>query len=162
MKKLILIRHAKSTWAESGISDFDRPLNQRGENDAPIMAGRISSSNFIIDQVVSSPALRAITTAQEFSKVLKIPFESILQNKAIYEASPDVLMGLISQFDSSWKTVILFGHNPGLSYLTGLLTGELYDKVTCSISEIDLHIDDWSHCNAGLGTLISYDFPKNL
>lgn len=143
------------------MSDFDRPLNQRGINDAPKMAGRIRSSKLTIDQIVSSPALRAITTAEMFSEVFDIPFENILQNKAVYEADPETLMRIVSKFESSWNTVIMFGHNPGLSYLVGLLTGELYDKVTCSISEIDIHIDDWSHCTAGIGSLISYDFPKN-
>ncbi len=161
MKKLILIRHAKSSWSQAGMSDFDRPLNQRGINDAPKMAGRIRSSKLTIDQIVSSPALRAITTAEMFSEVFDIPFENILQNKAVYEADPETLMRIVSKFESSWNTVIMFGHNPGLSYLVGLLTGELYDKVTCSISEIDIHIDDWSHCTAGIGSLISYDFPKN-
>ena len=161
MKKLILIRHAKSSWSQAGMSDFDRPLNQRGTNDAPQMAGRILSSKLSIDQIVSSPALRAITTAETFSEVLDIPFDSILQNQSIYEAIPETLMHIVSNFESSWNTVILFGHNPGLSYLVGLLTGELYDKVTCSISEIDIHIDDWAHCTAGIGSLISYDFPKN-
>ncbi len=161
MKKLILIRHAKSSWSQAGMSDFDRPLNQRGINDAPKMAGRIRSSKLTIDQIVSSPALRAITTAEMFSEVFDIPFENILQNKAVYEADTETLMRIVSKFESSWNTVIMFGHNPGLSYLVGLLTGELYDKVTCSISEIDIHIDDWSHCTAGIGSLISYDFPKN-
>jgi len=161
LKKLILIRHAKSSWSQAGMSDFDRPLNQRGINDAPKMAGRIRSSKLTIDQIVSSPALRAITTAEMFSEVFDIPFENILQNKAVYEADPETLMRIVSKFESSWNTVIMFGHNPGLSYLVGLLTGELYDKVTCSISEIDIHIDDWSHCTAGTGSLISYDFPKN-
>jgi len=161
LKKLILIRHAKSSWTQAGMSDFNRPLNQRGINDAPQMAGRIRSSKLTIDQIVSSPALRAITTAETFSEVLDIPFENILQNKAIYEADPETLMRIVSKFESSWNTVIMFGHNPGLSYLVGLLTGELYDKVTCSISEIDLHIEDWAHCTAGIGSLTSYDFPKN-
>lgn len=161
MKKLILIRHAKSSWTQAGMSDFNRALNQRGINDAPKMAERIRSSKLTIDQIVSSPALRAITTAETFSVVLDIPFENILQNKDIYEADPETLMRIVSKFEPSWNTVIMFGHNPGLSYLVGLLTGELYDKVTCSISEIDIHIDDWAHCTAGIGSLISYDFPKN-
>lgn len=143
------------------MSDFNRALNQRGINDAPKMAERIRSSKLTIDQIVSSPALRAITTAETFSVVLDIPFENILQNKDIYEADPETLMRIVSKFEPSWNTVIMFGHNPGLSYLVGLLTGELYDKVTCSISEIDIHIDDWAHCTAGIGSLISYDFPKN-
>ena len=80
------------------MSDFDRPLNQRGTNDAPQMAGRILSSKLSIDQIVSSPALRAITTAETFSKVLDIPFDSILQNQSIYEAIPETLMHIVSNF----------------------------------------------------------------
>lgn len=143
------------------MSDFDRPLKQRGKNDASQMAERILFSKLTIDQIVSSPALRAISTAEIFFKVLDIPFENISQNKDVYEADPEKLMRIISEFESSWNNVIIFGHNPGLSYFVGLLTGELFDKDTCSISEIAIHSDDWAHCTAGIGSLISCDFPMN-
>ncbi len=115
-----------------------------------------------VDGIISSPALRAITTAKCFATQLEIPINSIKEERKIYEASPDTLMELLQELDNTLEKVILFGHNPGLSYLTGLLTGELYDKVTCSISEIELHIEEWSSCSVGIGSLISYDYPKNL
>jgi phosphohistidine phosphatase len=161
LKKLILIRHANSSFTQAGMSDFDRPLNQRGKNDVSQMAERILFSKLTIDQIVSSPALRAISKAETFSEVLDIPFENILQNKDIYEADSGMLMRIISEFESSWNNVIMFGHNLGLSYFVGLLTGELYNKGTCSISEIGIHSNDWAHCTAGIGFLISYDFPMN-
>ncbi len=161
MKKLTAIRHAKSSWSNSSITDFNRPLNDRGLRDAPLMANYYRNHAKTIDQIVSSSALRAKTTAVIFAKAFEIPEDVILMEERIYEASAEELFNIISGFKEEWNHVIMVGHNPGFSYLVGLLTSELSDKPTCCISEIELNVSDWRHVSSGVGQLVHYDFPKN-
>lgn len=86
-KQLLLIRHAKSDWGNAGLRDFDRPLNGRGKSSAPEMAERLVKQQIVPELIVSSPALRAITTAQYFATAWHIPLENIELEPAIYEAS---------------------------------------------------------------------------
>ena len=159
-KYLTLIRHAKSSWTDSGLSDFERPLNKRGFRDAPVMADYFSKRCNVVSKIVSSPAMRAKTTAEIFAKCFQISENQIQFEKGIYEASADKLIRIISEFNPEWEQVVMFGHNPGFSYLASLLTSELYSKPTCSISEIELHIENWNEIMEGMGTLKNYDFPK--
>ncbi len=160
MKKLFLVRHAKSSWSDGQLKDFDRPLNKRGFKDAPNMAQRLVNANVSVDKIVSSPALRAKTTAGFFADVFNINSSEIHFEPHIYEAHPDPLMRIISGFSDEWNTVLMFGHNPGFSYVLGLLTGEMIHKVTCSISEVELHIESWTETAEMVGSLISHDYPK--
>lgn len=129
--------------------------------EAPKMAAHYRNHCSRIDQIVSSPANRAKATALQFSKEFGLQDEQFILNRDIYEAHPDTLMKIISNFESHWNHVILFGHNPGISYLISLLTSELINVPTCSIAEISLHIEDWTHVTEGIGNLDHYDFPKN-
>ena len=99
-KKLILIRHAKSDWENPNIRDFDRPLNGRGNVNAPEMAQRMISQKIYPELIVSSPALRALTTAKYFAKEWKIDFELIQTDKNIYEADLKTLLNVVNHFDN--------------------------------------------------------------
>ncbi|TAF74458.1 MAG: histidine phosphatase family protein [Bacteroidetes bacterium] len=160
-KQLVLVRHAKSDRSIAGQKDFDRSLSAKGHLDAPRMGNLLAEKNITFDAIVSSPAERAKLTAQYFCEQLKVDFDKIIYNENIYEASTRVLMNEICAFDDKFNNIIVFGHNPGMSYLAEYLTKELIGDIpTCAILTIDLQVETWAETSQGLGKLVSFDFPK--
>lgn len=161
MKTLFINRHAKSSWKHDGLRDFDRPLNKRGHRDAPFMAQIFSEREKSVDAIVSSPANRAITTARQFAAAIGWLESRIQQHEAIYGASTTSLMDVISGFDNDWNRVIIFGHNPGFSYLVQELSGEYFEMPTCGIAKITFDVDSWVEVVGSVGNLEYTDVPKN-
>lgn len=160
MKKLFLIRHAKSDWADPGIKDFDRPLNHRGLRDAPVMARRLKDILKHVDILISSPALRAKTTAAFFSELYSTSKNNVLHDPRIYDAGFSQLLQVVNELDNKYHVVLLFGHNPGFSDLTTYLGGMHIDMPTCSIAELEFEVESWSMVSANSGKLASFDYPK--
>ncbi|MBS1581068.1 MAG: histidine phosphatase family protein [Bacteroidetes bacterium] len=159
MKTLYLVRHAKSSWADPGMEDFDRPLNDRGLRDAPAMAERFKARHEPVDLLVSSPAARALATARCYAQALDLP---VTEDKRIYEAHHRALQGVVESLPDTAQRVMLFGHNPGFSLLTEhLCEAGLGDLPTCAIVRIDLTVASWEEVAGGLGTLVWWDFPKS-
>lgn len=162
-KKLLIVRHAKSDWGSITLKDFDRPLNQRGENNAPEMGKRLLEKNIIPDEIISSPALRALTTCKLITRALKLNEEAIKTNDKIYEATYQTLLSIINQFDNDKNLVALFGHNNGITDLTVYLTGaDIFNIPTCGMVLIEFPFDNWNLVNKTTGTVLFFDFPKNL
>lgn len=161
MKTLYLIRHAKSSWDDTNQSDFERPLNKRGEHDAPIMAKILNGNNYKPGLLLSSPANRAYTTAQIFAEELKYPLDSIITDARIYEAGIRELLTVIREIDDRIQTAFLFGHNPGLTSLTNLL-GDKYipEMPTCAIAGLTFDINSWVKVERDSGKLFLFDYPK--
>ncbi len=159
MKKLYIIRHAKSNWNDSGLSDFERPLNKRGEKDAPFMAKKLKEKGVSADIIISSPAIRAKTTAVIIAKELLLS-KKIVYDENIYEASSDILFEIIKNIDNTHNSAILFGHNPGLNMLMDSLVN-VYDNIpTCGVVEIEFKCEKWSEISALNSKLISFNYPK--
>ena len=161
MKTLYINRHAKSSWNESGVSDYDRPLNTRGLLDAPFMAKQFSEKSGGVDLILSSPANRALTTATFFAKEMGFATSKLKTEAGIYLASTQDLLKIVSQLDDAYQKVILFGHNPGFTYLVQYLTGEYVNMPTCAIVRVDFEVDSWRSIGADSGSLIALDYPKN-
>lgn len=160
-KQLLIVRHGKSDWNNLNLSDFDRPINQRGKKNAPEMAKRLVKKNIIPQQLVSSPALRAITTANYFAEELGMNKPSIIREPTIYEASSQTLLGIINKLDNKSDLTALFGHNPGLTDLIpDLCDTGLFNIPTCGMVLIKFPIDDWSMVSNGTGDLVFFDYPK--
>ncbi len=160
-KRLILIRHAKSDWGNSDLRDFDRPLNKRGKTNAPEMAERLVNQQIIPDQIVSSPALRAITTAKVFASAWQISTEQIKLEPNIYEANVRTLLSIVNNFDHKHNQIALFGHNPGLTDLVNYLAAHLDNIPTCGIVMLEFPFDDWQMISADTGKVLIFDYPKN-
>lgn len=159
MKTLYLVRHAKSSWADPGMEDFDRPLNDRGLRDAPAMAERFKERHEPVDLLVSSPAARALATARCYAQALGLP---VTEDQRIYEAHHRALQGVVESLPDEAQRAMLFGHNPGFSLLTEhLCAAGLGDLPTCAIVRIDLTVASWKEVAGGLGTLVWWDSPKN-
>lgn len=161
MRRLILVRHAKSSWDYAELSDFERPLNTRGRRDAPAMAKRLAAALQPPVKLVSSPALRAITTAHIFAEAYGIPHLAIRVEPGIYEASHGTLLGLVQQLDDADQQVLLFGHNPGLSELALMLARCTFaDLPTCAVATLRFDAASWREVRRGGGVLERYDYPK--
>lgn len=158
MKKLVIIRHAKATH-ETGYIDFERPLTPNGTRDAAIMAGRLKENGQVPQMLVSSPALRTISTANIFSQHLNLPAAEEI--KGIYEADRDDLAEIVSEFPDNIDSIGLVGHNPGLGQLLYYFSGEAPDVPTCAVAVIEFDTTVWASVTSNGGKLIYYDFPKN-
>lgn len=162
MRLLTLVRHAKSSWDYEELSDFERPLNERGRRDAPLMAQRAHKLLGRPDRLVSSPALRAITTAHVFAETMDLSLEEIELQPRIYEATPQTLVQILRLLDDADPHVMLFGHNPGFSQLANLLAPCPFDEMpTCAVVQIALDTEHWRDTAPGQGKLRHYLFPKD-
>ncbi|MBS1573825.1 MAG: histidine phosphatase family protein, partial [Bacteroidetes bacterium] len=133
MKTLLLIRHAKSSWDDLAMSDFERPLNDRGKRDAPMMARRLTDKKIAIDFFVSSPAKRAKKTAIFFAKEYGVEENDIVFKTELYAAPKDVFYEVIEKLDNSSSHVALFSHNPGITDFANSLTNVRADDMpTCA------------------------------
>ena len=141
-------------------TDFDRPLNKRGQRDAPFMAKRLSGHSHKPDFIVSSPAVRAITTAKIFAAELGIQGDRFTLDKQIYEASLGDLLDVVRNIPDTTNSAAIFGHNPGLSHLAAHLSGEYFDMATCSIVYLTIVQESWTLIGQNTAILRDYDYPK--
>ena len=162
MKRLILLRHAKSDWGTPGLKDFERPLNKRGEKNAPEMGKRLRKRGFKPERIISSPARRARDTARLLARQLTILESGVVFKDAIYEADTDALLETIQCIPQDLGCVMLVGHNPGMTELANLL-GKfgIANLPTCAVVGLELEIKNWKKITPGCGRLWFYDYPKN-
>ncbi|MFD2288305.1 histidine phosphatase family protein [Pedobacter petrophilus] len=159
-KQLLLVRHGKSDWGNLDLKDFDRPLNKRGKENAPEMAERLINKGFKFDLIVSSPAKRAKSTAKFFAEAYNV--DHIQFEESIYEASADTLLKVINGFNDDANTVVMFGHNPGFTYLANELSdADLYNIPTAGMVLISFPFDSWEMVSKGTGEMVFFDYPKN-
>ena len=162
MKRLLIIRHAKSSWDFPHLSDFERPLNNRGKRDLPDMANRLAEKDIQINAFISSPAIRAITTAVGHAKALSYKEEQVIQKHELYHASASTIRKVIASANDSDHTIAIFGHNPGLTDAINELSNFYLDNLpTCAVCGIEFEIDSWKQVLNTVGKKFYYDFPKS-
>jgi phosphohistidine phosphatase len=145
MKTILLVRHAKSSHSLGFASDFDRPLNDRGFQDAKEMGKNLFNKNTIIDQFVSSPALRAKTTAELFAAEYERKMKDILFVPALYHANSEVFAEVIGGLNNKFQHIALFSHNPGITDFAGsLCTTEIAHMPTSSVFAVEAAVDNWN------------------
>jgi phosphohistidine phosphatase len=159
MKTLYVLRHAKSSWDDAELADFDRPLNERGELTAPFMGEFMAANGFEPQAIVSSPAMRARETARLAQSAGHFTAD-IIHDERIYEASPRTLQTVASSIDDQFESAMLVGHNPGMEGFVRLLTGRSEEMPTAALAVIDLDIERWSDIDSGLGSLRRVVRPK--
>ncbi|MDZ4752698.1 MAG: histidine phosphatase family protein [Flavobacteriales bacterium] len=160
MRRLFVVRHAKSSWKDQGQDDFDRPLNDRGIRDAPVMAQRLHEKVSGFDVVLCSPARRTSFTLDFFKHEFALRNDAIEMKRSIYDASFGELVSIISSLPDSYRNVMLIGHNPGLSMLVHYFTGQNVNMPTCAIAEIGFGSFTWMEASENCATLVSFDYPK--
>lgn len=159
MKKLILVRHAKSDWTHD-VPDFDRPLNERGHQTAPKMAKFLLDNSVAIDQFISSPAKRALTTCRYFAETYGKP--KIKKVEDLYEPHPEDFLNTILEADDQFQSIALFSHNPGISDYASSLTENMLEFSTCAVAIFEIDCDEWSQFEGADKKLLAFYKPKEV
>ncbi len=160
MKSLLLIRHAKSSW-DLDVEDFDRPLNHRGQKDAPLMAERLIKKEIVVDRFVSSPAKRALTTAAFFAEAYGKKFKEISTIASLYEPTIEAFYNAIEEFDDNLKTIAVFSHNPTITNFANQLTCVRIDEMpTCAIFAVNADVKKWKEFTIVKKEFWFFDYPK--
>ena len=161
-KELFLVRHAKSSWDDPTISDHDRPLNERGFRNTLEMGRRLSDREVSPDALISSTALRARTTARIIADSLGWPEERVVLDRALYHASATELQEYIGGLNDAHTSVMLFGHNPGMTSLVSHLYGIALDNLpTCGVVHLRFPEGSWAEASRSMPCEATIDFPKN-
>lgn len=161
MKTIYLIRHAKSSWDNPALSDFNRMLNARGRLNAPFMGKKMVEENATIDCFIGSPAKRTTETSFLICSELNYDLEKIIFDNRIYEASLVDLIKVVNEIPNQLNSVAIVGHNPAINQLFNYLTDDdLQHFPTCGIGKIELEIDQWSEIIKGIGRKIFFIYPK--
>lgn len=161
MKTLFLVRHAKSSWHDPALPDHDRPLNERGLRDVALMGRRLAQRGVKPDALLSSPATRALATAEHLAKALGIKRKDITVIDRLYAASVDDLLGVIQALGAGPENVMLVGHNPGLTELARHFAGEITHMPTCAVAEFGFAAPLWVDIGETRPTHAAFDYPKN-
>ena len=161
MKTLFLIRHAKSSWTESHLSDFERPLNQRGIESLAIMGESLKEELLTIGHIFSSSAARAHATANGLAGKSGVNSSKISFHGDLYHASVRDLLKFTCAINNSIDVAAITGHNPGLTDYSNYLTDEYIDNIpTCGIVKINFNIANWQEVSTGTGRQEFFRFPK--
>jgi phosphohistidine phosphatase len=161
MKQLLVIRHAKSSWSNSVIDDFDRPLNERGNNDALRMAKLLSEKKIKVDAIIASTANRAFTTAVYFAKELGLKKINIKGYDKLYHAPSHVYYDIIEDLDDDLNSIAIFAHNPGITdFVNSLSEAQIDNMPTCGIFAIKVPIKNWNEFRAAEKSFWFFESPK--
>ena len=161
MKQLFLIRHAKSDWSKPGQDDFDRPLNDRGKKAAPEMGQRLKKMHILPDEIYSSPAKRAITTARKIADEINFDKSKITEIGAIYEATVKDLLKIVNHFPEEKEIIFIVGHNPGMTDFANYLSDAGIENIpTCGIVHIIFPELQWKEISLNTGEMLDFDYPK--
>lgn len=161
MKQLLIVRHAKSSWDLATLKDFDRPLNERGNADAPTMAKRLLDKKVSIDVFISSTAKRALATATHIAEAYNVKEKNIIKVPELYHAIPSVFYKVISTINDSFNTVAIFSHNPGITDFVNELTDiKIDDMPTCGIFAINIQSTTWEDFKNAKKEFWFFNYPK--
>ena len=163
MKTLTIFRHAKSSWSHPELSDHDRPLNRRGERDAPVMGERLQAAGIRPSLIVSSSAARAWSTAKTVAQAISYPIEFLHREPDLYHAGVNSLFDIVASQDDGFNSIMIVGHNPGLTDLANSLVPGLTSNIpTAGFVSVELDCDSWDLRTANSAKLLEYDYPKKL
>jgi phosphohistidine phosphatase len=161
MRKLILVRHAKSSWKDTSLPDFERTLNSRGKHDAPLMGRRIAARGSLPVLILSSPAKRAVSTVKPIAMELGTNVDKIVLEPRLYEANALEILSIVRELDDNNEIVLVCGHNPGLTEFAKLLSVDSPENIpTCGVVFMRIKAGKWKNLAPGGGILEEFDFPK--
>jgi phosphohistidine phosphatase len=162
MKTLYILRHAKSSWEFEELSDHDRPLNKRGRNDAPLIGRELSSRGVLPNLIVSSPAVRAISTATLVGKELGYDPDDIMIDERIYGADKNMLLEVVQETPLEIESLMLVGHNDALTEFANMLSPEAVGSIpTAGIVALTFECESWYEISHDNADYLFFDFPKN-
>jgi phosphohistidine phosphatase len=161
MKEIILIRHAKSSWSDASLADWERPLNLRGQRDAPEMAERLAESDADLERLVTSPAERARQTAQAFSDGLHLDDDEVVIERELYGADEQDWLEVVESQPDYLRSIAMVGHNPGITeFLNFFLDEPLHNVPTCGVARLQFEVDRWEEIGQAEPVRVLYSIPK--
>ena len=161
MKRLVVVRHSKSSWKNPDLSDFDRPLNKRGNYDLPLMAKLLAKNYPKPDLIISSAALRAQVTSSQLCSAFQLQTTQLVCDKSLYHAGVSEMMTLIRKQDQKTSLLYIVGHNPGLSELINTLGEDYLENLpTTGAYGLNLNIQHWKELSESCATKWFYEYPK--
>jgi phosphohistidine phosphatase len=161
MKSLYLVRHAKSSWKNPNLDDFERPLNKRGRKNAPFMGKVLKKLKVAPDLIISSPANRAATTARIIAAAINFPLDNIRYSETIYDHSDDALIHVVQQIDAAVNKAMIVGHNPAINGLANYIGDQPVSNIpTCGVYCVRLDISSWTKISEHCGKLEFFEYPK--
>jgi phosphohistidine phosphatase len=160
--RLTLVRHAKTEPARHGQEDWDRALESRGQRDAPEMARRLKQYSPKPDRILSSPAVRAITTANIMARELGVSAQKVQQDERLYLASPKDMLAVIRELGERARHLMVVGHNPGITEFADRISSErpVDNLPTCGVYSLQFEIAAWSELEWDSGVDAELDYPK--
>jgi phosphohistidine phosphatase len=160
-RTLYIVRHAKSSWDYDSVSDIDRPLKMKGIRDAYEVSRKLKLEGDIPDLIISSPAIRALHTANIFIRVFELKFKRFVIDERLYGSGIGVIKKVISEQDAKNTRLMIFGHNPDFSELSASLSGKDYiDLPTCGLCKIEFHASDWLSVSSTKVANVTYGYPE--
>ena len=161
MKTLTLVRHAKSSWSDASLTDRKRPLNKRGKRGAPVMGRRIAAHGIRPSLILSSPAKRAWTTAKIIAQEIAYPLEFLQREDGLYLASLDDFMDVLVAQDPEFSSIMLVGHNPGMTDFANYLSPGLTNNLpTAGVVSVEIDQKHWKLYERPKTRLLVHDYPK--
>ena len=161
MKTLFLVRHAKSSWKDASLPDALRPLNKRGRRNAPLMGRRLADRGVEVELIVTSPATRAVATAEALAEELSYPWDEIVVEDRLYHAATEEMLAVIEEQDDWLDGLLVVGHNPALTSLANYLgRGDLDNVPTGGVVELRYDVMRWSDLASVRPTAMVFDYPK--
>lgn len=162
MLRLTLVRHAKTEPGRSGQEDWDRVLEPRGQRDAPEMGGRLKERGLKPDRILSSPAVRALSTATVFARELGVAAGHVVQDERLYLAQPKDLLKVVRELGGEVPHLMVVGHNPGISEFADRLSAErsVDTMPTCAVYTLEFELEAWSELDWSTGVNADFDYPK--
>jgi len=162
MKTLMLIRHAKSSWDDETLDDKARPLNERGLHDAPMMGQHLAERGVRADLILTSPAVRALSTAHIIADAIGYTRKDIIADERLYASSPGTLLAIIQGIDDAHQRVLIFGHNPEFTDLAHGLSRDIDEMPTCAVAEFDFKVKHWSEIGSAPPLSARLETPKSI
>lgn len=161
-RRLFMVRHAKSSWKNPLQSDFDRPLNDRGEHDAPMMGERLKELDIMPDLIISSTAKRAEQTAKKIAKAIGYDIDKIQWQEKMYHCIPSVFEEVLYEVDDNINTVFMVAHNPGITDFVNELSPDfkMDDMPTCGIAGAEFTAEQWNEFSRVEKKVILFEYPK--
>ena len=161
LRNICFVRHAKSSWDDARLRDFERPLNSRGKRDAPFMANKMIELHNVCDLVITSPAVRAQTTARIFADAANIAEDGFRMDERLYEASVAEVVAVVQEQDARFKSIFVFGHNPSMTVLANCFAGVDIDNVpTCGVIQAKTMVSSWSDWTPEVSAFVGFYYPK--
>lgn len=162
-KTLILVRHAKSSWKDTSLNDIQRPLNKRGNKDAPKMGRHMAKHKILPEVIFSSPGLRALTTARLISVKIDIKPSDIIVKDDFYTFNHSDLLSAIHSIKNRYNKIMIVCHNPAITDIVNYLSGSHIDNIpTCGVAVLRFKVDSWKKVYKNKASLESFDYPKKL